>query len=171
MDPTTWNLPFLLVWLIMYGIILCRAGATYALGRLGRGGLAKSPRVRAMLASEKYARAEARVNRFGAPVVAASFLTIGFQTLANLAAGTTLMPWPRYIAALLVGGAGWATVYSLVGFAGFRAIGLAYDHAPVFTVGIAVAAAVILVLAIAWPAKRRKGTRGTVQTDDRHPLV
>ena len=114
MDPTTWNLPFLLVWLIMYGIIICRAGATYALGRLGRGGLAKSARIRALLASEKYARAEARVNRFGAPIVAASFLTIGFQTLANLAAGTTLMPWLRYLAALLVGGAAWATVYSIV---------------------------------------------------------
>lgn len=171
MDPTTWNLPFLLVWLIMYGIILCRAGATYALGRLGRGGLAKSPRIRAMLASERYARAEARVNRWGAPVVAASFLTIGFQTLANLAAGTTLMPWLRYIAALLVGGAAWATVYSVVGFAGFRAVGLAYDRAPVLTVGIGVAAVVLLVLAIAWPAKRRRSARGTVQTDEPHPLV
>lgn len=171
MDPTTWNLPVLLVWFIMYGIILCRAGATFALGRLARGGLAKSPRSRAMLASEKYARAEARVNRWGAPVVAASFLTIGFQTLANLAAGTTRMPWLRYIAALLVGGAAWATVYSIVGFAGFRAIVLAYERAPALTAGLGVAAVVILVLAIARPATRRRSTRDTVRTDDAHPLV
>lgn len=171
MDPTTWNLPFLLVWLIMYGIIICRAGATYALGRLARGGLAKSPRIRTALASQKYSRAEARVNRWGAPVVAASFLTIGFQTLANLAAGTTLMPWLRYVAALLVGGAAWATVYSIVGFAGFRAIVLAYDRAPILTAGIGVAAGVILVLAIAWPTRRRKSVRDTVQADDTHPLV
>ena len=57
MDPTTWNLPFLLVWLIMYGIIICRAGATYALGRLARGGLAKSARIRACSRLEKYSRA------------------------------------------------------------------------------------------------------------------
>ena len=171
MDPTSWNLPLLLVWCIMYGIILCRAGATYALGRLARGGLSKSPRVARMLASEKYARAEERVNRWGAPVVAASFLTIGFQTLANLAAGTTRMPWLRYIAALMVGGAAWATVYSLVGFAGFRAIALAYERAPVLTVSVGAVAALILVLAIAWPAKRRRRDRDAVRTDETHPLV
>ena len=63
MDPLTWNLPLLVVWLILYGIILCRAGATYLLGRLARGGLSKSVRIRAALASPEYARAEQRVNR------------------------------------------------------------------------------------------------------------
>ncbi len=171
MDPTTWNLPFLLVWLIMYAIILARAGATYALGRLARGGLAKSPRIRAMLASERYARTEARVNRWGAPVVAASFLTVGFQTLANLAAGTTLMPWLRYVAALLIGGAAWATVYSVVGFAGFRAIALSYDRAPALTAGVGAAAVVVLAVAIAWHARRRRRGRSAVQIDEAHPLV
>lgn len=171
MDPTTWNLPLAIVWIIMYGIILCRAGATYALGRLTRGGLSKSPRIRALLVSQKYARAEERVNRWGAPVVAVSFLTVGFQTLANLAAGTTRMPLLRYLAALAVGGAAWATVYSIVGFAGFQAIMLAYSRAPVLTVVIAVAAVVILVVAVARPVRRRAARREAVRSDDAEPLV
>lgn len=171
MDPTTWNLPLALVWLIMYGIILCRAGLTYVLGRLTRGGLTKSPRIRALLASQKYARAEERVNRWGAPVVAVSFLTVGFQTLANLAAGTTRMPWLRYLAALAIGGAAWATVYSLVGFAGFRAIMLAYERAPVLTLIVAGAAVVMLVVAIARPATRGSAQRGAVSSNDAEPLV
>lgn len=171
MDPTTWNLPLALVWLIMYGIILCRAGLTYVLGRLTRGGLSKSPRIRALLSSDKYARAEDRVNRWGAPVVAVSFLTVGFQTLANLAAGTTRMPWVRYLAALAVGGAAWATVYSIVGFAGFRAIMLAYERAPVLTVSIAAAVIVIVIVAIARPSTRKFAQREAVSSDDAEPLV
>lgn len=171
MDPTTWNLHLVVVWLIMYGIILCRAGATYVLGRLTRGGLSRSPRIRALLVSERYRRAEWRVNRWGPPIVAVSFLTVGFQTLANLAAGTTRMPWWRYCAALAVGGAAWATVYSLVGFAGFRAILLAYERAPVLTVAIAVLALVVLVVGLVRTSARSVARRGEVSSRDAEPLV
>ena len=171
MDPLTWNLPLLVVWLILYGIILCRAGATYLLGRLARGGLSKSVRIRAALASPEYARAEQRVNRWGAPVVALSFLTVGFQTLANLAAGTTRMPWLRYGAALAVGGAAWATIYSVVGFAGFRAIALAYERAPVLTVCVGVAIVVALIALLLVSGRRRAARREVVQDEQDEPLV
>lgn len=171
MDPSTWNLPLLVVWLIMYGIILCRAGATYVLGRLARGGLAKSPRIRALLASEGYAKAEERVNRWGAPVVAISFLTVGFQTLANLAAGTTRMPWLRYAAALAVGGAAWATVYSVVGFAGFRAIMLAYRQAPVLTLSVAAVIVVTLVVLLVVTGRKRSARRERAPEETAEPLL
>ncbi|GAA2087121.1 MULTISPECIES: DedA family protein [Brevibacterium] len=154
MDPSSWNMPFAVVWLIMYGIVLVRAGGTYALGRLARGGLSRSRRVRRMLESQRYAAAEARVGRWGAPVVALSFLTVGFQTVANLAAGTVRMPFLRYLPALALGGAAWATVYSLVGFAGFAAVLYAYERAPAATVGVAAAAAAAVVLILLIPSRR-----------------
>jgi membrane protein DedA with SNARE-associated domain len=57
------------------------------------------------------------VNRWGAPVVALSFLTVGFQTAANFAAGLTRMPWHRYLPALVIGGLAWAIIYATVGLA------------------------------------------------------
>lgn len=171
MDPTTWRLPLLVVWLIMYGIILCRAGGTYLLGRAARGGLSRAKRLRGLLSSERYVRAEERVNRWGAPIVAFSFLTVGFQTLANLAAGTTRLPWPRYLLALAVGGAAWATVYSLLGFAGFRAVGLAYQRAPVLTVAVTILVVVVAIAAVLIGQRRRRPAPPAAPTDGSDPLV
>ncbi|GAA1998608.1 hypothetical protein [Brevibacterium samyangense] len=142
MNPLDWQQPFAVVWLALYGIVLCRAGATYALGRAARGGAGRFPRIRAMLASPTYLRTEERIGRWGAGVVALSFLTIGFQTLANLTAGSTRMPLVRYLPALALGGACWATIYSTIGFVGFRAAVLAYERWPVATI----VGAVVLVL-------------------------
>ena len=60
-------------------------------------------------------RASRIVNKWGAPVVAFSFLTIGFQTACNAAAGLTGMPLRRYLPALAVGGFAWAIIYATVG--------------------------------------------------------
>ncbi|WP_084500104.1 DedA family protein [Brevibacterium album] len=163
MDPTSWNLPLVLVWLIMYGIVLLRAGGTYALGRLARGGLSRSLRVRRLLDSERYAAAEARVSRWGAPIVALSFLTVGFQTVANLAAGTIRMPLLRYLPALALGGAAWASVYSLVGFAGFAAVRFAFERAPAATGAAGAVIVVLIALLVLIPVRRRRRT-GAAET-------
>lgn len=110
------SLPLLPATAFLLVVIYARAGGTYALGRAashvaGRGklrDLAESPRV---------TRAVAVINRYGAPIVALSFLTIGFQTACNLAAGVTRMPLKRYLPALLVGGFAWALLYATVGLA------------------------------------------------------
>lgn len=85
------------------------------------------------------------IERFGAPVVAVSFLTVGLQTVVNLAAGTTGMSARRYVPALILGGSLWALIYSTVGLIGFRALAMAYAAAPGLTVGLGV----FFVLAIA----------------------
>nr|WP_272902552.1 VTT domain-containing protein [Brevibacterium daeguense] len=123
----------------MYCIVLLRAGGTYAVGRLVRGGMTRFSGVRRTLESDRYRRAEEGLNRWGPPIVALSFLTIGLQTLMNLAAGTTRMPLIRYLPALAIGGAAWATIYSTVGFIGFEALAFAYSRAPVLTVALVIA--------------------------------
>lgn len=110
------SLPLLPAVGILYCVILLRAGGTYALGR-GAHRLADRGRVAEALRGPRVARAIAVVNRWGAPVVALSFLTIGFQTAANAAAGLTGMPLRRYLPALAIGGLAWAVVYATVGLA------------------------------------------------------
>lgn len=147
------------VWLALFGIILLRAGGTYGLGRLARRGVSRLRRIQLLIDSPRYMKAETVLNRWGAPVVAVSFLTIGFQTLVNLAAGTTRMPLIRYLPALGVGGAAWASVYSTVGFIGFEAVAYVYERAPVLTVvGICVFVCVVLALLL---VRRRAVSSGT----------
>ena len=62
-------------------------------------------------------RAETLVRRFGAPVVALGFLTVGVQTAVNLASGVLRMPLVRFEVAALVGSLAWAGIYATVGFA------------------------------------------------------
>ncbi len=105
MDPTTWDAPFPIVVAALFVIVMARANATYWVGRLSAAG-ARRTRVARWMDADGYRRAVDRINRWGAPAVSASFLTIGVQTLVNLAAGGTRMPLIRYLPATIVGSAG-----------------------------------------------------------------
>ncbi len=153
MDPTKWDVPFPVIFAAMFVIVFCRAGATYWVGRLAAAG-AHRTRLARLMESPRYLKAIRMVNDYGAPIVAVSFITVGFQTLANLAAGGTQMPLPRYLPALVVGGLAWAGIYSTIGFIGFELIGRLYNYSP----GLAIAALVALVggyvCFIVWRARR-----------------
>ncbi|MFK0258599.1 DedA family protein [Streptomyces sp. NPDC090445] len=98
----------------LYVIVLLRAGGTFAVGWLAGAGARRS-RFAGRVSSAKFQRAERAIQRWGAPVVAVSFLTVGFQTAANFLAGSMRMPLPRYLPALFVGGAAWALIYTTAG--------------------------------------------------------
>lgn len=136
MNPLEWSLPIAVTWLILFGIILARAGGTFLLGRLARRGIRKIERVDTIMSGPKYRKAESLIERYGAPVIAVSFLMIGVQTVLNLAAGTSGMSYRRYIPALVVGGSLWALIYSTVGLIGFKALATAYTVEPGLTVGL-----------------------------------
>ena len=145
MNPLDWSFPIAVTWLIMFGIIICRAGGTFLLGRLARKGIRRFDRIEKIMSGSKYRRAEDTIDRFGAPVVALSFLTVGLQTVVNLAAGTTGMRCRRYVPALAVGGSLWALIYSTVGFLGFKAVAKAYQAEPGLTVGLALVFVVAII--------------------------
>ncbi|WP_166824087.1 DedA family protein [Brevibacterium limosum] len=145
MNPLDWSFPIAVTWLIMFGIIICRAGGTFLLGRFARKGIRKFDRVEKIMAGPKYRRAEDTIDRFGASVVALSFLTVGLQTVVNLAAGTTGMRYRRYVPALVIGGSLWALIYSTVGFLGFKAVARAYQAEPGLTVGLGLVFVVAVV--------------------------
>src|SRR5699024_2685378 len=111
------------------------------------------PRINAVqriLASAVYQRAERALDRWCPPPVADSYLTIGFQTAINLAAGVVRMRWYRYVPALIIGGAIWATIYTTIGSVSVAAIGTAYTRWPVATIAVSVVLAVALAAWIIW---------------------
>lgn len=75
-----------------------------------------------MLESPHYATGQRWLDRWGAPAVTLSFLTVGIQTMVNLAAGVMRMPLRKYIPATAVGSVLWAFMYGTVGFIGWVAI-------------------------------------------------
>lgn len=149
-NPMSWDGAWIWVWLGLYFIIFCRAGGTYLIGRAARRGVMRFGAIQRIMASAAYQRAERVIDQWGAPAVAGSFLTVGFQTAMNLAAGAIRMRWYRYLPALLIGGALWANIYATIGSVSFKALGLAYQQWPVATVVITVGLALALVGWLVW---------------------
>lgn len=112
------------VWAVFgafFVIAMLRSNATYWAGRGLRAGGAHTGMAR-HLDRPAVIRTEAFVDRWGAPVVALSFLTVGVQTLVNAAAGALRMPLGHYLPATVVGSLLWAMLYTSVGVALWRAI-------------------------------------------------
>ncbi|MCX5205401.1 VTT domain-containing protein [Streptomyces sp. NBC_00237] len=144
----------------LYAIVLLRAGGTFAVGRLAGAGARRS-RFADRLSTPKFQRAERAIQRWGSPVVAVSFLTVGFQTAANFLAGTMRMPLTRYLPALFVGGAAWALVYAWVGIGALKLLAELFADNTALAVGV-VAAVLLAVGGVV--VHRRRALRGT--TDD-----
>ncbi len=141
----------------LYVLVLLRAGGTFAVGRLAGAG-ARRGRFAERLSSPRFQRAERAIQRWGAPVVAVSFLTVGFQTAANFLAGTMRMPLRRYLPALFVGGAVWALLYATAGIGVIKVIGKAFAEHTALGVG---AVAALLLAGAGVLAYRRRGISDT----------
>ena len=144
-DPTTWEAPYAVVLAALFVIVFCRTNATYWVGRAMASG-AEHTRARRILLSPAYRRGAGWLNRWGAPAISVSFLTVGFQTMINLAAGVTRMPLRRYIPATIVGSIMWAFVYGTVGFVSFVALQRLWSLSPVAVVAIGL----VVVAGAAW---------------------
>ncbi|MDO4784983.1 MAG: VTT domain-containing protein [Propionibacteriaceae bacterium] len=157
MDPTQWNAPFAIVAAALFVIVFARANATYWIGRGIIAGTLHT-RFASFLSRRGYVRAERLVNTWGAPAVTVSFLTIGLQTLVNLAAGVTRMPLRRYLPAVVLGGIAWALIYATVGFVGVQAFAALWSRSPALSIGIGVMvlAGFAWFIAVRVQARRRR---------------
>lgn len=135
--------PYPLAVAVLFLIALARANVTYWLGRAAEAG-ARRTRARRLIESAGFARASRLLNRWGPPVVSLSFLTVGLQTLINLAAGVSRMPLRRYLPAVGVGALLWGFLYATVGFVAFAAWFKLYDRFP----ALAVITLIVVVLAL-----------------------
>lgn len=109
--------PWAWAWLALWCIVMVRAGGTYALGRLVAAGV-----VRGREPGPRTALAITRVDKWGPIAVAASFLTVGIQSVINLSAGLIRMSFRRYLLGLVPGAILWATIWSTVGFGAILAV-------------------------------------------------
>lgn len=145
MDPKTWQLPLAWTIALLFGIVMLRAGGTYALGRAVAAGTARS-RWQRLLEARAYAVASGWLDRWGPIAVLLSFLTIGLQTMIHLGAGVARMPLRRYLPALAIGSVIWAIMYGTVGFIGFVALRRLWQLSPGLTVTVGVLAALAIAL-------------------------
>lgn len=146
-------LPFMWAFSILFVIVMLRSNATYWAGRgVAAGG--RKTRLHKYLNSAAVLRAEKAIARWGAPAVAVSFLTIGFQTAVNAAAGLGRMPLRRYVPATVVGSVLWACIYASIGLAAFDAAAAAVAGSPLALA--ALAGIVVLVAGVIVVGKRRK---------------
>lgn len=143
--------PFALIYTVFFLGALARGSATYLAGRALRSG-GQRTRLSRHLDRESVRRAERVVGRWGAPAVTLSFLTVGFQTAVNAAAGALRMPWRRYLPGVVCGALIWAWVYTTIGFV---VLGAVFGRTPWPWVVGAVVAVVLVVVATALVRRRR----------------
>lgn len=156
----TWfeGMPFGIAVAALFLIVLLRAQATYWIGRGVIAG-ALHTRFATRLNGPRTTRAIALLNRYGPPVVTVSFLTVGFQTVANAAAGLIRMPWLRYTVAMLIGCIMWALIYATVGFAAFDAAMALAAHSPWLLVAALVLIVAVVAAVVVVRRRRRRATR------------
>lgn len=161
LNPLSWDAPWFVVALALFVIVMLRANGTYWLGRaLARG--ADHPRLARMVGSRGYQRAATWLNRWGAPVVTMSFLTIGVQTLVNLAAGITRMPLRRYLPAVILGCVAWAVLYATIGFAGYEAFRALHGWSPLAAWALVVVAVLGLAGFVVLRVREARRGRGVL---------
>lgn len=110
------ELPFAALWLLFFLGAMARGNAMYALGRgITEGG--RKSRFRTRFTGPRMDRAKEFVDRYGAIAVALSYLTVGFQSMVQVATGMARMSLWRFEPGAFVGSAAWATIYTTIGFA------------------------------------------------------
>ncbi|MDR1449707.1 MAG: hypothetical protein LBI84_05835, partial [Propionibacteriaceae bacterium] len=106
------------------------------------------------------ARAVRWLERWGWPVIPASFLTVGFQTAVNLTAGLIGWRWSRYTLAAVPGWIAWGCLYAAGGLAVFVGLAQLARRSPLLAAA-AVLAGLAVVFAVVFAVKRLKARRQT----------
>ncbi len=92
------------------------------------------------------------LRKWGLPVVSVCYLTVGFQSIVQAAAGVLRIPLPWYILAQIPGALAWALIYSTIGFAVWAAVLAAAAGSPW---GIAVLVALVALITTLVVRRRR----------------
>lgn len=113
------QLPFVALWLFFFAGAMVRGNTMYLIGRgIAEGG--RRSRFHRRFTGPRMDSAKAFVDRWGAFAVTLSYLTVGFQTLVQVATGIARMSALRFQPGAVIGSAAWATIYTTIGFAAWR---------------------------------------------------
>ncbi len=129
----------------------------YLLGRkLGRATLARHG-ARFGITDAAFDRAEAVARRWGPMMVVVARFVVVLRQLNGLVAGTTGMPWPRFLVANLVGAGLWVGVWATLGYRFGRQVDvvpLLWHH---LSLVMAIAVPVLIAVALVARLRRRAG--------------
>jgi membrane protein DedA with SNARE-associated domain len=151
--------PFAITFGVLFLIVLLRAQGTYWIGRGVTAGVLHTRWAR-KISGPRTTKAITALNRWGPPLVTVSFLTVGFQTVVNAAAGLIRMPWIRYTIAMMVGCVAWALIYATIGFAAVDAALALAARSPwalVAVVALLLVAAAVVVVVLRRRKSRQSG--------------
>jgi membrane protein DedA with SNARE-associated domain len=142
----------------LFVVVFLRAQATYWIAR----GVVSGVRTRRWgrwLDAPAMEHGARILNRWGAPAITVSFLTVGLQTVMNAAAGAARMRWILYLLAMVPGCVAWAFVYATIGFTVLWAVIGAAAGSPwgIAALVVLLAAAAIVV----WRLTRRRVRSGS----------
>lgn len=146
-DSNVW-----LAFMVLFVVAFARGQATYWIARsitiqtlrhtAPRDGWRAS--VHRWLQGEGLSRGRALIQRWGLVAVPLCYLTVGFQTLVLAAAGVMQLRWAWFTLAQIPGCLAWATIYTTIGFAVWRAVLLAAAGSP-WAVAVVIAIAIVIV--------------------------
>lgn len=122
-----------------------RSQATYWAGRGVTVGVLRS-RWADRVDSPRMRRATEAIERWGMPIVPLSFLTVGFQTAVNAAAGLLRIGWLRYTLWALPGCLLWALVWAGGGMAAAAGVLALAAQSPALLGAVVVAAGLLVVV-------------------------
>jgi membrane protein DedA with SNARE-associated domain len=141
----------------LFFVVFFRAQGTYWLGRGVASGALKT-RLRAKFEGPTMTRAHAFLEKWGPVGVPVSFLTIGFQTAVQAAAGLGRMRAAVYTLAMIPGCIAWAAIYTALGATAVDLYrNLTWGFAAVLTVAVVGLVAFVVI-------RRRRNAGSAVRT-------
>ena len=153
--------PVLGIYLFFLFGAVARSQALYWLGRGVAAGVLRS-RWGERLDSEAVHRAVRAIERWGMPIIPLTFLTVGFQSAVQSAAGLVRIGWLRYSLWSIPGALVWAVVWAgggMAALAGALALAAESPWALAAALVLVVGAVTFLVLR----TRRRREARSSVE--------
>jgi membrane protein DedA with SNARE-associated domain len=138
------------------GYLIGRTGGHAFVGRWGR---------YVLVTPERLAKAESFFARYGGRIVVVARFVDGLRQLNGIIAGTTEMPWRRFMAANLLGAVLWVGVWATLGYYAGSDIDTLYRQAIRYQLFL-LAAVVVVVLALVARMLLRRRRRRRITPDE-----
>lgn len=131
----------------------------FAIGHFGGRRLAVRFGRYVFLTSERLERAERFFTRHGGEVVTVARFIEGLRQANGIIAGTTDMPWRRFVAFNALGAALWVGLWTSVGYLAGNHIITVYDIARRYEIYLALAVGLVILAVIARHLLRRRASQ------------
>lgn len=105
------------------------------------------------------------LRRWGLVMVPLCYLTVGFQSMVQAAAGILRIELCKYTLAQIPGALAWATIYATIGFAAWEAVMAAAAGSPLGLAAI-LAIVLVIVLTVVFLRRRRRAAAPRALADD-----